>query len=405
MNSLDEEIIDERTIIESHLATGEDLDPSQFPQLSALSSAFFYQFVPVAKAPELPEIVFVPQELASRHELVGVLASWNYLWEAAQYRKQAFGDRALRTEVPGLAAWIEGLPEVNAYLIPESATKYDAYSPLLHLLPKRLLDRHGLPALKRPLWPNNGVSWWNDKLLPGNFENRLSRAFAEHIWGYIDSGSGMRAFSGTEPLKLLSHSLDFWLPYALTMLEERMKDFERVAPETPKQRKLLARANKEEFPEVEIDRPRKGGCLWMGEEEAALVTEEIVNAADRGGRLRGLIDAVRSSRVADDFSPHWSYAREDFERKLYSKRSKVRVSFVELKDTLPVHSRHSEYTDNLLWQDFSALLDAKERHVVVCLRSGMTKLGDIASSLGYANHSPISKALTRIRKKAAVLLN
>jgi len=51
------------------------------------------------------------------------------------------------------------------------------------------------------------------------------------------------------------------------------------------------------------------------------------------------------------------------------------------------------------------LLDAKERHIVVCLRSGVTKLGDIASSLGYANHSPISKALTCIRKKAAALLN
>ena len=99
MNSLEQQIIDEQTIIESHLATGEDLDPYQFPQLSALSPAFFYQFVPVAKAPELPEIVFVPTELASRHELVGVLASWNYLWEAAQYRKQAFGDRKLRTEV------------------------------------------------------------------------------------------------------------------------------------------------------------------------------------------------------------------------------------------------------------------------------------------------------------------
>jgi len=405
LNNLDEHTVDEQNIIESHLATGEDLGPYQFPQLSTLSPAFFYQFVPVAKAPEVPEIVFVPTDLASRHEIVGVLASWNFLWEAAQYRKQAFEDRKLRTDVPGLAAWIDGLPEANTYLIPESATKYEAYAPLFHLLPKRLLDRHRLPALKRPLWPNNGVSWWNEKLLPLDFENRLSRAFAEHIWSYIDSGSGMRAFSRTEPLKLLSHSLDFWLPYALTILEEHMRDFERVAPETPKQRKLLARAKKEEFPEVDIDRPRKGGCLWMGEEDAAEITEEIVNAADEGGRLRGLIDAVRSNRVVDDFSPCWSYAREDFERKIYSKRSKVRVSFVELKDTLPVHSRHSEYTDNLLWQDFSALLDAKERHIVVCLRSGVTKLGDIASSLGYANHSPISKALTCIRKKAAALLN
>jgi hypothetical protein len=81
------------------------------------------------------------------------------------------------------------------------------------------------------------------------------------------------------------------------------------------------------------------------------------------------------------------------------------VSFVEFSDTLPVHSALSEYTDDLLWQDFMSFLDPKERHIVVALRSGTTKLGDIASTLGYANHSPISKALEKIRKKAAALLN
>jgi hypothetical protein len=47
------------------------------------------------------------------------------------------------------------------------------------------------------------------------------------------------------------------------------------------------------------------------------------------------------------------------------------------------------------------VLDLKERRVVVCLRHGITRLGDIARELGYANHSPISKTLARIRAKAA----
>jgi len=42
---------------------------------------------------------------------------------------------------------------------------------------------------------------------------------------------------------------------------------------------------------------------------------------------------------------------------------------------------------------------------IVCLRNGTMKLGDIAATLGYANHSPISKALSNIRKKAAEFLN
>ena len=57
---------------------------------------------------------------------------------------------------------------------------------------------------------------------------------------------------------------------------------------------------------------------------------EKVASADANGRLRAILDAVRSNRVADDFWARWSYAREDFERKLYRKRNKISVRFVEL---------------------------------------------------------------------------
>jgi hypothetical protein len=395
---------DEQEFIQSHLATGEELASDRFPQLSTLSSAFFYDFVPVAREPELPEVVFVPTTEDTRLETIGTMASWNFLWEAAQYRKEAFENMRRADETPELARWINALPNANAYLIPETPSKYDAYAPLFHLLPQKMVDRFGLPSLKRPLWPSN-AAWWNEKLMPSDFGHRLSEAFATHIWSRVDSGSSLQAFSATEPLKLLSHSLDFWLPYVLRVIEDLMRGFERCEPDNERQKMLLAEARKEDFEVVTVDRPRKGGALWVGEEEAGDVTDLLVEAADRRGQLRQLIDAVRSNRVADDFSPIWSYAREDFERKLYSKRSKVRVSFVELTDTLPVHSARSEYTDSLLWQDFTSLLDAKERHIVVALRSGTTKLADIASLLGYANHSPISKALDRIRRKASAFLS
>jgi hypothetical protein len=104
--------------------------------------------------------------------------------------------------------------------------------------------------------------------------------------------------------------------------------------------------------------------------------------------------------VEDDFSEHWSYAREDFERKLYHKRSKVKVRFVELTDTIPVQGPDTEVIADMVFADFLALLDKRERQVVVLLRSGVTKVGDVASILGYKNHSPISKRLVQIRKKA-----
>lgn len=94
-------------------------------------------------------------------------------------------------------------------------------------------------------------------------------------------------------------------------------------------------------------------------------------------------------------------AREDFERKLHSKRSKVQVRFVELTDTIPVQGPETEVIDGLMYGDFLALLDPRERQVVVLLRSGITKLDEIASLMGYKNHSPVSKRLARIREKAA----
>jgi hypothetical protein len=67
--------------------------------------------------------------------------------------------------------------------------------------------------------------------------------------------------------------LDFWLPYALIVLEDLMRDFERCDPENERQTRLLAQAHQEDFAEVAIDRPRKGGTLWIGEEDANDVTD------------------------------------------------------------------------------------------------------------------------------------
>lgn len=119
------------------------------------------------------------------------------------------------------------------------------------------------------------------------------------------------------------------------------------------------------------------------------------------GRLHGILDAVRSHRCEDDFSPQWSSAREDFERKLYDKRSKVQVRFVELTDTIPVHGPETEVIDQILFGDFLALPDTRDRTIVVLLRSGYTKLTEVAAAMGYRNHSAVSKRLDHVLRQAA----
>ncbi len=96
----------------------------------------------------------------------------------------------------------------------------------------------------------------------------------------------------------------------------------------------------------------------------------------------------------------WSFEREDFERKLHRKRNKIQVRFVELTDNIPVQGPETEVLGTLVTSDFMALLNERDREVVVLLSSGFTKLTEIAEVLGYANHSAVSKRLTRIRKQA-----
>jgi hypothetical protein len=358
-----------------------------------------------------PEFVYIPlfhkekirDDYFTKASLT--ITQWNALWESGQLRPDLC-PQVLQRDFPHKLNWLKKYKGTNLYLIPDAGkVKYDAYIPLYHLIPHRTLIKHNLPAFKRGLWPPWTVNWALDQFIGPDFGNGLSRAFACHIWPLIDSGSRINAFSRDYPLTVLAHNLNFWLPYVVQAIEKRLKRFPFIGFANDRQRDELESLKRKMSSNVRVGRPRRGGPIWIGEQEAWEVTKEVIEIADRQGKLRAIIDAIRSNHIEDDFSGIWSYAKEDFERKIFHKRSKIKITFVELKDTIPVHGSTSEVHENLLWEDFLALLNAKERHITICLRNGVTKVGDIAKTLGYANHSPVSKALSRIRMKAKAYLN
>lgn len=336
-------------------------------------------------------------EMKAYYEVANFIAEWNYAWEAGHLRPD------MLQRIPDPLRWLPPNPEVNLCLVTDIGQRsgYDIYQPLYHLLPRDVLTKHGLPLLKQGHWPFSVPDVWADHILPSDADQRLAQAFAAHVWSHLTRGSSLNAFSADEPLRLLAHNLDFWLPHIDTVATRRMAAFPRVEIANEKEASLLAEARRDLPAEVEINRPLKGGYVWLGEDEAREATRELVEVADQHGHLRGIIDAIRSHRV-EDFSERWSFAREDFERKLYGKRvRRVKISFVELHDTIPVHGRDAEVHEDLLWGDLIAVVDPKERRIVVCLRNGVTRVGDIAKELGYANHSPVSKRLAHIRREAA----
>lgn len=385
-----------RTIL---VASGDELDDSVYPQLYNLSAAFFFQFLPRPDAPAPPEFLYVPARSRSeRLGLFGLCAQWNLAWESAQLRQRFLADD-LREMLPKLRF----RDDINVFLIPSTENRIDAFLPLYMLLPCDIVERFGLPPLRKAIWPGPRSIHAAD-LFPADAERRLGAAFASLIWPYLVSGSPQRAFDKKDSLVLLSHNLDFWLPHVYSVIQNRLGANELVEFEKDDELAKLERIRGTVPEDVWVDRCRMGGHAWIGKEEAREAVGEVVADAERTSRLAEIIDAIRSNRVEEDFSNHWSYAREDFERKLYSKRSKIRVRFVELNQAEAVVGPFSELTEKLLFEDFFAVLDRRERQIVLCLSRGTTKLGEIAAELGYANHSPVSKALNRIRNKAKNLL-
>jgi hypothetical protein len=391
---------------EHHLVCSEDdLHPDVYPQLTSLSAAFFYRFLPIPDKSTLdPEYVFVKtrEECGltgdARSEYDVFISLWNNTWEAGRERP-----KIMYRGIPDQLRWVTET-DVDIRLVRRAAThNYDPYAPLYHLLPRKTLERFGLPLLRRAIWPHHMDEPLLRHILPSDFDEQFERAFTFHIWPLLGARGAPSCFAQRDPIRMLSHNLDYWMPYIDMVAQRRVRDFGRIGFEDAKQQADYSAYKDQMPPGITLQRPLFGGEIWCGANGALEATREMIEMADERGDLRAILDAVRSHRIEDDFSERWSFEREDFERKLYSKRNKIKVTFVELNDTIPVHGPQSETHENLLWEDFLALLEPKERRVVICLRNGVTRLGDIAKSLGYANHSPISKSLARIRLKAKKL--
>lgn len=362
-------------------ATSED-----YPRMRNISASHIYRGIVRPEGLERPEYIALRMHDPSDEFAVAV-SRWNMLWEAGQFRRRFFGENDLTKDLWEIAE----LGDVNVTFVPRTRSRYHEYAPLAHMLRRTTLERFGLPLLRAGQWPF--LAEWTDvdRYLAHDFEQRLAKAWAWEVWPHLVSGSRITAFSKDDPIRLLSHNLDFWLPPVTEVIQNTLRAFPEVdkdvetGPVTLEDGSVLEGAV--------TANPRMGGPIWLGEKEASEALAQTVAAADATGQLRGILDAVRSNRVEDDFSAQWSYAREDFERKMYRKRSKTRVRFVEMKDTIPVQGPESEILGTIVTNDFLALLDERNRQIVVLLNSGMTKRTEIAEILGYANHSPVSKRL------------
>src|SRR6185503_1558265 len=87
-----------------------------------------------------------------------------------------------RGQFPAELKWLTEIENANLYLIPDGrGSRFDAFSPLYHLLPLRMLERFNLPRLKRGLWPPWMYQHTLDFHITADFDDRVAKAFASHV--------------------------------------------------------------------------------------------------------------------------------------------------------------------------------------------------------------------------------
>jgi hypothetical protein len=198
--------------------------PERFPYLTNISAGFLFDGVIRPLAPARPEYVALEMPHPSGVEMAAAVGQWNLLWEAAQYRRRFFD----MDDLPEPMAAIADLGDVNVTFVPRTRSRYFEYAPLVHLLPKRVVDRFGLPVLRAGQWPFLADYRDIDDLLPADFSARLARAWAATVWPHLVSGSSMNAFSADDPIRLLAHNLDFWVPAVTATIQTWLQDYPEI---------------------------------------------------------------------------------------------------------------------------------------------------------------------------------
>lgn len=146
---------------------------------------------------------------------------------------------------------------------------------------------------------------------------------------------------------------------------------------------------------------------------------ELWNLADPGGReeafselfgrdeqdsLEPILRVLQRDVLPEDLRDKgWSHLKEDLHRKFYRKARKgqkrVQVVCVETLDEFPVADPSALLVEeDELLRSVMVLLDPRERKVIVLLRLGRTQ-NEIASELGLADHSGVSRIIKKMEPK------
>ena len=214
-----------------------------YPALRNISAGMIYGAVLRAEEPEPAEYVTLPINDYGRSDddrnLDLAVSKWNTHWEAAQFRRRIYDE----DELPSPIAELADQGDINIMFAPRTRSRYFEHAPLFHLLPAATLERYGMPMLRAGQWPFLMGTIRIDQYLPEDFETRLSRAWASAVWRHLFPTSPLSGFSASDPIRLLAHNLDFWIPAVNYVIQRELGTFSEVDKASSRTRSTSHRRN------------------------------------------------------------------------------------------------------------------------------------------------------------------
>ena len=253
-----------------------------YPRLFNVSTGMIYTAVLRTQDPEPAEYVTIPLSSGwgdEENRLHVAVTRWNMQWEAAQFRRWIFREDDLPSPLSELAGRV--ISTSCWCRVPHALLRVRAPAPHAAQSGTRTAWP---PVAARGQWPPFADFYQVDRYLPDDFESRLSRAWASTIWGHIFRKSPMSGFTKSDPIRLLAHNLDYWVPAVTQVIQQEMREWPEVDKGIVAHPVRLTDGTI--FGGAVRANPRMGGDVWRGEDEAALMVERTIEAADIHGRFR-----------------------------------------------------------------------------------------------------------------------
>lgn len=352
------------------------------------------------------EFVFLPSQEEPSTEVLWHAYRWNTWFRACTARP---GDSL--DVLAGIWPSISKDGNPNKFIVPSIGEYTELHAMLASVVPASELARFGIKEKRKANFWLLPLGFDEDTPSPAAYARGSTRAFTRYLWPRLVRRSGVRMpdFSPRSSLRILADDSRYWMNRLYRVAIARAEGFEEAEQLDDDWQPLeaLEKRAHAEMPHVdwslfEFRRPLRGGYTWWpdDQEECDAVIDEMISGHAVMDSIAPIVDTLLSHGTHDDFSDTYSWIKDRFERSFYHRRAKLKVSLVETTDDAPCWNADAtpDGYNAVLFRDLLAMLDLKERHLVIGLRHGESVSG-LARAQGLRSHASLSRRLNVLRAR------